>query len=124
MLSWYTALGYGALGGLIVEVIAVWHQLRAWQEERRAAIGAGMAGPKLFGRFIDLGPDVAVALSRVILGCGAGWLLHAEVTGAYAAVAVGASAPAFLSHLGRASAENLESASADGIRNAEPEVSA
>jgi hypothetical protein len=32
----------------------------------------------------------------------AGWLLHDEITGMYAALAVGASAPALLASIGRA----------------------
>jgi len=38
-----------------------------------------------------------------LLGCAAGWLLHDEITGMYAALAVGASAPVLLAGLGKAS---------------------
>ena len=53
-------------------------------------------------RYIDPVPDAAVAVTRALLGCAAGWLLHDEITGAYAALAVGASAPALLAGLGKA----------------------
>ena len=101
MLTWYEALGYGALGGLIVELISLWQQLQGWQEGRKAAMLTGELAPNLVGRFIDPVADGAVAVTRVLLGCGAGFILNAELTGAYAAVAVGASAPALLAHLGQ-----------------------
>ncbi|HXL92975.1 MAG TPA: hypothetical protein VN969_28945 [Streptosporangiaceae bacterium] len=47
-------------------------------------------------------PDLAVAFTRALLGCAAGWLLHDEITGMYAALAVGASAPGLLAGLGKA----------------------
>ena len=51
--------------------------------------------------YIDPAPDVVVALTRATLGCAAGLLLRSQVTGIYAALTVGASAPALLASLGK-----------------------
>jgi hypothetical protein len=101
MLSLSAAIGYGAAGGSAAEAVVVWGRLHAWQLARHAALADGMALPP-FTRFIDLGPDLAVAFTRVLLGCMAGWMLHGQVEGMYAALMVGASAPALLASLGRA----------------------
>lgn len=76
MLTWYEALGYGALGGLIVELISLWQQLQGWQEGRKAAMLASEPAPNLVGRFIDPVADGAVAVTRVLLGCGAGFIIE------------------------------------------------
>ncbi|MFC1437982.1 hypothetical protein ABUW04_06895 [Streptacidiphilus sp. N1-10] len=101
MLTWADAMACGAGGGLIAEVIVTFGRLRAWQQARHAA--RAVSGPlPLIGAFIDPAADSLAALFRVVLGGAAGWLLHAEVTGVYAAVTVGASAPALLAQMGRA----------------------
>jgi hypothetical protein len=101
MLSLAAAIGYGAAGGSAAEAVVVWGRLHAWQLARHAALADGMALPP-FTRFIDPVPDLAVAFTRVLLGCMAGWMLHGQVGGMYAALMVGASAPALLASLGRA----------------------
>jgi hypothetical protein len=101
MSFWLTAVCYGAVGGLVTEAVDMWGRLRAWQQARHVARSRNRPLPSLT-RFIDLGPDLAVAFTRALLGCAAGWLLHDEITGMYAALAVGASAPALLAGLGKA----------------------
>jgi hypothetical protein len=101
MSFWLTAICYGAVGGLITEAVDMWGRLRAWQQARHTARTGKMTPPPVT-RFIDPVPDVAVALTRTLLGGAAGWLLHQEITGMYAALAVGASAPALLAGLGKA----------------------
>jgi hypothetical protein len=101
MLSIYSAIGYGAVGGLIVEALSTWTRLLAWQDARHSALAAHKSVPP-FGQYVDPIPDLLVAATRAALGCGAGWLLRDEMTGVYTAVAVGASAPALLAQLGRA----------------------
>jgi hypothetical protein len=103
MLSWSAALGYGAAGGLIMEVVVMWRQLQAWQQARHRAMSQGKPRPDI-KNYIDPAPDLVVALTRTILGCAAGLLLHTQVTGIYAALTVGASAPALLASLGKATA--------------------
>jgi hypothetical protein len=101
MLSWSAALGYGAAGGLIVELVAMWRQLQGWQQARHKAMSLRKPRPGI-KNYIDPGPDILVALTRMALGCLAGGLLRTEVTGLYAALTVGASAPALLASLGKA----------------------
>jgi hypothetical protein len=104
MSSWVTAVSYGAAGGLITEAVDMWGRLRAWQQARHAARSRNLRRrpPPSLARFVDPVPDLAVAFTRALLGCAAGWLLHDEITGMYAALAVGASAPALLAGLGKA----------------------
>jgi hypothetical protein len=97
-----TAIYYGAAGGLITEAVDMWQRLRSWRQARQAALIGGTPLPALAPRFIDPAPDLSVAFTRAALGCVAGWLLHDEITGMYAALAVGASAPALLASIGRA----------------------
>ncbi|GGW94836.1 hypothetical protein [Streptomyces noursei] len=113
MLRWAEATAYGAGGGLIVEAVVTYGRLRAWQQARHAARVADDRLPRI-GKFVDPPADSLAALFRVMLGSVAGWLLHAEITGVYAAVTVGASAPALLAQLGRATTAT------DALRANEP----
>lgn len=101
MLLWTTAMGYGAAGGLTAEAVIMWGRLYAWQQARHKAIEDKKPAPRI-AEFVDLFPDLAVAVTRALLGCAAGWLLHDQVNGVYAAFVVGASAPALLASLGKA----------------------
>jgi hypothetical protein len=113
MLSWYAAAVYGAAGGLVVEAVFTWRRLHAWQHARHAA--AGTTERPCLSQFIDPAPDLTVALTRAALGAIAGLLLRSEVTGVYAALTVGASAPALLAGLGKATTiAEATSASSDG----------
>ncbi|MFD9869081.1 hypothetical protein ACFXI8_26530 [Streptomyces niveus] len=101
MLSGAEGALYGAGGGLVVEAVVTFGRLHAWQQARHAARVAAESLPKL-GTYIDLPADSLAALFRLVLGCAAGWLLHGELGGMLAAVAVGASAPAVLAQMGSA----------------------
>ncbi|WP_432933498.1 hypothetical protein ACQPZZ_18055 [Microbispora sp. CA-135349] len=94
-------MAYGAVGGLIVEAIAAWNHLSAWRDARLLARSKRKRRPALRD-FIDLPADTAVACTRAALGCAAGALPHGQISGSYAAVAVGAAAPALLASIGRA----------------------
>jgi hypothetical protein len=98
MLSWYAAVGYGAIGGLIVEAVVFWGRLHAWQEARHQTLATDKPKPTL-REFVDPGPDLAVAATRALLGCVMGALLHSQLTGIFAAVAVGAAAPSLLTQI-------------------------
>lgn len=98
-MDWETATVSGMAGGAIVEAIAVWGNMLAWQRARHQARSRGQALPALT-RYIDPAADALVALSRLILGALVGLLLHAQISGLVSAVAVGAAAPALLSQLG------------------------
>ncbi|OKJ14037.1 hypothetical protein AMK19_09315 [Kitasatospora sp. CB01950] len=75
--------------------------MKDWQQARHAARVTAAPLPRL-AVFVDPLADSLAALLRVLLGGAAGWLLHVQITGVYAAVAVGASAPALLAQVGRA----------------------
>lgn len=100
MLPWADALGYGAAGGLVIEVVVTWGRLHSWQQARYAATEADKPRPPVT-KFIELTPGIAVGITRAFLGCAAAALLRAELSGVYAALTVGASAPAVLASLGR-----------------------
>ncbi len=100
-----TAIYYGAAGGLITEAVDVWQRLRSWRQARQAALIGRKPLPGLAPRFIDPAPDLCRSRSpRSGSAICASWLLHTEITGMYAALAVGASAPALLAGLGKATA--------------------
>ncbi|GAA3777096.1 hypothetical protein ACFS5L_34350 [Streptomyces phyllanthi] len=101
MLSATAAAGFGAIGGLIVEVLAVFGHLITWQTARHEARRKGRRRPSMV-RFIDPAADFAVALTRAGLGAATGLILQNQLAGPYAAVAVGAAAPALLATIGKA----------------------
>ncbi|MFD9632065.1 hypothetical protein [Streptomyces violascens] len=101
MLGWLEGAACGAGGGLIAEAVVTFGRLKAWQQARHTARAREAPLPRL-DMFVDPLADSLAALLRVLLGGVAGCLLHAQVTGVYAAVAVGASAPALLAQVGRA----------------------
>jgi hypothetical protein len=131
MLSLPAAAGFGALGGLVTEALFFWQQLRAWQQARHQAAPRKKPRPA-FASFIDPLPDALVAITRAVLGCAAGLLLRPEVSGTYAALVVGASAPALLASLGKATtlrgvfkaAEASDPASLTATGDSQPEVGA
>ncbi|WP_194814261.1 hypothetical protein [Nocardia sp. XZ_19_385] len=96
---WWAALAFGAAGGLVVQLIAFWTDLSAWQEDRRNARRAHQKS-RPWADYFDPGPDLAVAATRLALGGAAGLIFHDHVTSSMAAIAVGASAPALLRQLG------------------------
>ncbi|TLP66679.1 hypothetical protein [Microbispora triticiradicis] len=102
-MHWQQALLLGATGGLIVETIAMWANLTAWQRDRHhtRAHSRKRALPPLT-KYVDPPADALVALTRLLMGAGAGYLMHDQVTGTMAAIAVGAAAPALLRQLGTA----------------------
>lgn len=111
-MDWASAVGYGALGGLLVEVVISFGHLTDWREARRRARLAGRRRLPAITKFIDPLADGLVAASRILLGAGTGLILHNQVVGAAAAIAAGASAPALLRQF--ASARTLQEAISGG----------
>lgn len=110
---WRVDLGvasvFGCSGGAIAELVVLWGNLSAWQKARRDArkASAGRRSPRVvvlphWNMYIDPLPDLLVCITRLALGAIAGLAFHSEVTGAMAAITVGASAPTLLSQLGAA----------------------
>jgi hypothetical protein len=94
-----TAVALGIAGGGIAEVVHRWMDLTAWQKARHTARRRGQALPAL-AKYFDPLADCLVALTRLAMGAGAGWLFHTEVSGISAAIAVGVAAPALLAQVG------------------------
>jgi len=103
-MQWTTSITYGALGGLVVEIVVFYGRIAAWQAARHRALSKNETRDQLppLGKYIDAPSDVLAALTRLSLGASAGWIFSPQLTGAFAAVAVGASAPALLRQLGSA----------------------
>jgi hypothetical protein len=91
---------YGAVGGALIEALVFNGRLLAWQAARQRARAAKRRKLPALRAYIDPPADLAAGVSRLLLGALAGWLLHPEITGLYAAVAAGASAPALIRQLG------------------------
>ncbi|WP_155335919.1 hypothetical protein [Acrocarpospora corrugata] len=103
-MGWLEACLLGAAGGAIVEVVSLWGYLTAWQQDRRRVRAETPARknrrlPPL-SDYVDPAADLLVALTRLGIGALAGFLLKDQITGALAAIAVGAAGPAFLRQLG------------------------
>ena len=93
-----TALG--ACGGALVQLIDLSVAVKEWQQARHAALTKRQTSLPRLATYVDVPADSLVFLTRVALGAVAAFIFHAQVVGATAAVAVGASAPALLRQLG------------------------
>ncbi len=109
-MDWLAATALGAIGGAVVEAVALFGFLAAWQRERhRIRHQNSLAKTKKRKKlppitvFVDPHADILVALTRISLGAVTGYLFHKEIRadGMMAAVAVGAAAPALLRQVGR-----------------------
>ncbi|MFE6155561.1 hypothetical protein [Streptomyces sp. NPDC057889] len=98
--DWIHGAAYGAVGGALIEALVFNGRVLAWQAARRRARDARRRRLPRLRAYVDPPADLAAAVSRLLLGALAGWLLHSQITGLYAAVAAGASAPALLRQLG------------------------
>jgi hypothetical protein len=119
--DWLLAMTYGAIGGAVVEAVVSSDRVLAWNAARHQALAHTPATPvPTLTAYLDPLSDVAAGVTRIMLGAVAGWLFHSQVTGAYAAIAVGCAAPTVLRQLGSA---RLTSALglAIGEQAAEPE---
>jgi len=101
--DWLLAMAYGAIGGAVVEAVVSSDRVLACNAARHQALGHQPATPvPALTSYVDPLSDVAAGLTRILLGAVAGLLFHSQVTGAYAAIAVGCSAPTVLRQLGSA----------------------
>lgn len=114
--DWLLATGYGAIGGLIVEAVVSSERILAWNLARHEAINRAIQDRPGLTSYVDPWSDIAAAVTRIALGALAGWLFHSQVTGAYAAIAVGCSAPTVLRQLGagRIASTELAEGGAEG----------
>ncbi|MEV6006280.1 hypothetical protein AB0M29_05685 [Streptomyces sp. NPDC051976] len=99
-------LALGAAGGSLRGLVDAYNQVVAWQvarrDLRRTPDARDRALPRLT-EYLDPVPDsVATAFHMALGAAGAAMFgLSGQITGAYAAIAVGISAPALLTQLGR-----------------------
>lgn len=102
-MDWLLAMTYGAIGGAVVEAVVSSDRVLAWNAARHQALAHTPATPvPTLTAYLDPLSDVAAGVTRIMLGAVAGWLFHSQVTGAYAAIAVGCAAPTVLRQLGSA----------------------
>ena len=109
-MPWTTSVTCGGLGGLVVEIVVFYGRIATWQAARHRALAKDRRRDQLppLSKYIDAPSDALAAVTRLSLGAGAGWIFSPQLTGVFAAVAVGASAPALLRQLG--SAKTLQAA--------------
>lgn len=123
-MNWLSAAGGGALGGVVVEAVVFYGRLSAWQSARHKALAQNKRRLPPIGRYFDPPADIAASATRVLLGALAGLLFHSDVTDTYAAIAVGASAPGLLRHLGSARSIHDIIQGGDGPDAASPAIAA
>lgn len=107
MNDWLFAL-LGAAGGAVRGLIYLYDQVSRWRSDRRhhrarLRTRRTRAAPPKFSEYIDIVPEVVAGSFHAVLGAATGLLLGAtgQITGAWAAIVVGVSAPALLTQLGR-----------------------
>lgn len=90
----------GAGGGLLVELLDFYNRVAAWRQARRSQTAESVPP---FRAYFDAGPDVAVAVTRAVLGAAAAAAFGAgnQAEGVAGLLAVGACAPVLLSQLGQ-----------------------
>lgn len=97
----------GAAGGSLRGLVDAYHQTMAWQtarrEHQRAEPATDAPRPPQLTDFFDPGPDIMAAAFHTVLGAAGAALfgMSGQIAGAYAAIAVGISAPALLTQMGR-----------------------
>jgi hypothetical protein len=99
----------GAAGGSVRGLIEIYNHFTHWRaarhqfrQQQRSGAAEASAAPQL-ASYLDAVPETVALVIHTSLGAGAGFLFTAtgQVTGAFAAIVVGASAPALLTQLGQ-----------------------
>lgn len=101
-MPWWQFALLGAGGGAIVEVLAVFRCVAAWQDARRNRDGTIKRVPPRLRRYVDTPAHAIMLPTRVVLGTAAAVLcgVTGQVTGPYGAVTIGCAAPVLLAQLG------------------------
>jgi hypothetical protein len=101
-MPWWQFALLGAGGGAIVEVLAVFRCVAAWQDARQNRDGTIRLVPPVLRRYVDVPAHAIMLPARVVLGTAAAVLfgVTGQVTGPYGAVAIGCAAPVLLAQLG------------------------
>ncbi|MFC8511618.1 hypothetical protein [Streptomyces sp. NPDC057257] len=105
--TWLLVL-LGAAGGSLRGLVDVYNQTMAWQEARRAhrkavAQEEDTGEPPRFREYFDPIPDSVATVVHMGMGaaCAVLFGLSGQISGVYAALVVGVSAPTLLTQLGR-----------------------
>lgn len=108
-----TLILLGAAGGLLRGALDVYTRFVSWQADRRAhrqltAAGTAEGEAPGFQAYFDPAVDVAAAVVHGVMGAGAAVLFGTtgQISGGYAALVVGISAPMLLTQLGRVQTVN------------------
>lgn len=101
-MHWWQFGFLGAGGGALVEFLAVFRCLAAWQSARKTPTGRVKGSPPRLRAYVDLPVHAWMVVCRAILGAGAAVLFGAtgQINGPYVAVALGFAAPSMLAQLG------------------------
>lgn len=101
-MRWWESALLGAGGGAIVEVLSLFKWLSAWQLARRLDSGLVRDDPPRLTRYVDVPAHVGMLILRAFLGAVSAAVFAAgdQISGAYAAVALGFCGPALLGRLG------------------------
>jgi hypothetical protein len=101
-MSWWEFALLGAGGGVIVEVLAVFRWVAAWQDARRGSSGALRRKLPKLREYVDFPAHGIMLPARAGLGAVAAVLfgLTGQVTGPYGALAFGCAAPVLLARVG------------------------
>jgi hypothetical protein len=113
----------GAGGGSLRTVVDLYYLTTRWQAERQARLDSPAdAGtpPRPYREAVAIGPQLTVGLFLTVIGAALATILGLsdQISGGYAAVCVGISAPALLGQLG--ALPPVESAVQGGRPEAEP----
>ncbi|WP_427919789.1 hypothetical protein [Streptomyces sp. cg40] len=101
-MGWWQFALLGAGGGLSVELLAVFRGCTQWQAARRTATGRRRTKPPALRQYLDTSAHACLAVLRAAIGATMAALfgVSGQISGAYAAVALGVCAPAVLATLG------------------------
>lgn len=101
-MHWWQFALLGAGGGALVEALAVFKCLAAWQSARKTPTGRVKSNPPALRTYIDVPVHRWLVVCRAILGAGSAALFGAsgQINGPYVAVALGFAAPSMLAQLG------------------------
>jgi hypothetical protein len=98
---WQFAL-LGAGGGVIVETLAVFRYLAAWQRARKDESGVMLEKPPRLRTYLDVLAHPVLLVMRALLGAMSASIFAAsgELKGPYVAIALGFCGPKMLERLG------------------------
>ncbi|GAA4329410.1 hypothetical protein GCM10023086_58530 [Streptomyces venetus] len=102
-----TLIVLGAAGGLLRGAVDLYTRFVSWQAVRLACLQAGRQAPQ-FREYFDPSTDIVAPAVHTVMGAGAAVLFGTtgQISGAYAALVVGMSAPMLLTQLTRVQTVN------------------